>query len=285
MMQKLKDIVIRALTGAIFVSCIVGSVLLGAYTFFAVFTLIALGAICEYCRLVNKKETCVSFGFSLVGALLLNGSMFTIVEQIEIAPVLVAAYVLFILVMFARELFLPESKVGQIRHFLLGQIAVVFPLSLLLKTAYAFNGTFSKELLLFLLAIIWINDTFAYLTGIFLGRHRMAERISPKKSWEGFAGGLIFSIGLCVAASVYLKAYLPFFETYPWYVWALMVLVVIVFGTMGDFLESLFKRKVGVKDSGRILPGHGGLLDRFDSLLMASPALFVFVEFVNYFLK
>ena len=86
-----------------------------------------------------------------------------------------------------------------------------------------------------------------------------------------------------MAASLLLREQMPFFAAYPWYVWALLAVAIVAFGTVGDFLESLLKRQVGVKDSGRVLPGHGGLLDRFDSLLMAAPALYVFVELVKYF--
>lgn len=283
MIQKLKDILVRALTGAVFVACVIGSVLLGAYAFFALFAFVSAGCVFEYCRLVNKDKKRVSVCLSVFGALLLNVAVFASVVQWAVAPLLVAAYLLYVLVVFARELFLQAGEVGQVRYFLTSQVAVAFPFALLSISANVFAGSFSKELLLLLFAVIWINDTFAYLTGIFLGRHRMAERISPKKSWEGFVGGLLFSIGACVVASFLLKNQLPFFALYPWHVWALMAVVIVAFGTMGDFLESLLKRRVAVKDSGNLLPGHGGLLDRFDSLLMASPALYVFIEIVNYF--
>lgn len=282
-MQKLKEIAVRAFTGAVFVTCVVGSVLLGAYVFFALFLLVSVGAVVEYCRLVNKQGRHVSLWLSVVGALLLHVAMFAVAEQIAVAPVLLAVYLLFLLTVFARELFLSETLVGEVRYFLVGQVAVALPFALLLPMAYAFDGDFSKELLLLLFVVIWLNDTFAYLTGSFLGRHRMAERISPKKSWEGFAGGLLFAVGACVAASLLLREQMPFFAAYPWYVWALLAVAIVSFGTVGDFLESLLKRQVGVKDSGRVLPGHGGLLDRFDSLLMAAPALYVFVELVKYF--
>ena len=118
---------------------------------------------------------------------------------------------------------------------------------------------------------IWVNDSFAYLTGMTFGKHRLFERISPKKSWEGFIGGAVASV---VAGYVF-----SLFETdLVWWQWLIFSLLVVVFGTFGDLMESLIKRSVGVKDSGRIIPGHGGLLDRFDSMLLAVPVIFLYLQ-------
>jgi phosphatidate cytidylyltransferase len=122
------------------------------------------------------------------------------------------------------------------------------------------------------LSIIWANDVFAYLVGVAFGRHRMAERISPKKSWEGFVGGIIGAVAVAVGASFLLGGN-PC-------VWGGLAVIVAVTGVAGDFVESLFKRSVGVKDSGAVIPGHGGVLDRFDALFISVPYAFVYLLIV-----
>jgi phosphatidate cytidylyltransferase len=118
-----------------------------------------------------------------------------------------------------------------------------------------------------------VNDTFAYLTGVTFGKHRLFERISPKKSWEGFVGG-----GLAALLSGYVfSLIIPEISLIQWLIFSE---ITVVFGTFGDLIESLIKRTVHVKDSGNIIPGHGGLLDRFDSMLLAAPSVFIFLWFL-----
>ena len=121
----------------------------------------------------------------------------------------------------------------------------------------------------------WINDTGAYCTGMLFGKHRLFERISPKKSWEGSIGGGVFSI----IAAIVMAHYFPFM---PISIWIGLALTVVIFGTLGDLTESLLKRTIGIKDSGNILPGHGGMLDRFDSTLMAVPAAVVYLYIISF---
>ena len=126
---------------------------------------------------------------------------------------------------------------------------------------------------LFIMAIfifVWLDDTGAYLVGSLIGKHKLFERISPKKSWEGSIGGAFFSI----ASSFVFAHFFPFMSTWQW---AGLAVTVVIFGTWGDLTESLMKRQLGIKDSGNILPGHGGMLDRFDSALMAIPAAVVYL--------
>ena len=133
------------------------------------------------------------------------------------------------------------------------------------------------RLLLGLFIFIWLYDTGAYCVGMLLGRHRLFERISPKKSWEGVIGGVM----LCVAGA-YATYYWfdEFFQVPDLTTWVGMSVVVAVFATFGDLVESLIKRTVGVKDSGNILPGHGGILDRIDSLLLVVPAVFIYLMLI-----
>jgi phosphatidate cytidylyltransferase len=162
-------------------------------------------------------------------------------------------------------------------HIAYSQIYVAVPFALINMIAF-FRGQFTPVLVLSMLVFIWVNDSFAYLTGSLFGRHRMFERVSPKKSWEGFIGGNLFAL---VAA--YLMSILDqplsnllvghdgaSLELWQWLVFAQ---IVVVFGTLGDLVESLLKRTLGVKDSGSAIPGHGGWLDRFDSLIFAAPVV------------
>lgn len=119
---------------------------------------------------------------------------------------------------------------------------------------------------------LWTNDTMAYISGMLLGKHRLFERISPKKSWEGFIGGLVFSIGIGVAAGVYTGSNNLI-------LWAGYSFIVSIFATFGDLVESMFKRSFNIKDSGNILPGHGGILDRLDGATLGLPAAAAYVYF------
>ena len=154
---------------------------------------------------------------------------------------------------------------------LMGQLLVAIPLGLLnfLAARHDIIWTFA------LFVLIWVNDTGAYLVGTLLGRHRLFERVSPKKSWEGSLGGLIFTW-----AGSLIFWYLTGQQQSPWH-WLVLASLIVVFGTYGDLLESLLKRSVGVKDSGRILPGHGGVLDRFDSILVAAPVVLCYLELIS----
>lgn len=122
---------------------------------------------------------------------------------------------------------------------------------------------------------LWINDTMAYIVGSFIGKTPFSP-ISPKKTWEGTIGGAL----ICVAVMTALSFVVPAAQVLPWYHWAVVFMLCAVFGTLGDLLESKLKRMAGVKDSGRIMPGHGGFLDRFDSLLLATPAVFLYLYFI-----
>ena len=161
------------------------------------------------------------------------------------------------------------------------QVYVGLPFALLNMLAFQTNGIESASQYLFILPLSififnWVNDTGAYCTGMLLGKHPLFKRISPKKSWEGSIGGAIF----CILASFALANYFPIMPTTAW---VGMALTVVIFGTWGDLTESLMKRQLGIKDSGNILPGHGGMLDRFDSAIMAIPAAVVYLYLISLF--
>ena len=180
------------------------------------------------------------------------------------------------------ELYLKKKHpLNSLAYAMLSQIYVGLPFALLNVLAFHSNGWDSVSEYQFILplsifAFNWINDTGAYCTGMLLGKHPLFKRISPKKSWEGSIGGAVFSI-----AGAFALAY--FFPIMSTAAWVGMGLTVVVFGTWGDLTESLMKRHLGIKDSGNILPGHGGMLDRFDSAIMAIPAAVVYLYLISLF--
>ncbi len=153
----------------------------------------------------------------------------------------------------------------------LGIVYVALPLSLFSVAAFI-SGNYSYEIVIGIFLILWASDTGAYFAGIQFGKRKLFERVSPKKSWEGSVGGAILSLAFALGVSYY------FHDLAPWQ-WVTISLILIVTGTYGDLVESLFKRSMEVKDSGKKLPGHGGFLDRFDGLLLAVPFIVIFLKF------
>jgi phosphatidate cytidylyltransferase len=150
-----------------------------------------------------------------------------------------------------------------------GIFYISLPLMLLNHIVY-FTGEYSGKILLFIFILIWASDTGAYLFGITLGKHRLFERISPKKSWEGFFGGFL----IAQLAAFFIAKYSG---TLVFMHWGIIAAIIAVFGTLGDLAESMIKRSIGIKDSGKLLPGHGGVLDRFDSLVFTIPIIFTYL--------
>lgn len=279
-MIKLKDLGTRILTGAIFVSVLIGGMLINEISFLIVFSFITILALHEFYGLIQKAGNAgINKILNVAGGFLLFIASYLYFSSTFTSLIVFVPYVAYILCIFVYELFAKhENPILTLAYSVLGQIYLALPLSLLnyLAFGYESSGSYHHALLLGLFVFIWVNDSFAYLAGSTFGKHRMFERISPKKSWEGFAGGLVFTI---VAAVIYSM----FFTQIPLWGWIGFALVMIVFGTLGDLIESLFKRTLHVKDSGNILPGHGGLLDRIDSVVFAIPAQFIYVQILYYF--
>ena len=182
---------------------------------------------------------------------------------------------LFIFLIFIFELFRKkENPFGNISFTFLGIIYVALPLSLL-NYINILSGKYNYQLLFGIFFILWCNDAGAYIVGSLTGKHKLFPRISPAKSWEGSIGGGLISYGIVFIISKWYTS-ISFID------WMVIATILIVIGTLGDLVESLFKRSVTVKDSGNILPGHGGILDRFDSLLMSVPFIFAYLYFIKY---
>lgn len=278
----MKNFIQRAITGLIFVAVLIGCIIGSPLSFGVLFCIISAMATAEFCNLMNQQE-----GVKMNRNICVLGSMtlFLCFFYYGMNPAqtgIFIPYLIIIIYLMISELYLKkEHPLNSWAYAMLSQLYVGLPFALLNVLAFQSNGIGSGSEYLFILPLSifgfnWINDTGAYCTGMLLGKHPLFKRISPKKSWEGSIGGATLS----VAASFALAQFFPIMSTAAW---VGMSLVVVVFGTWGDLTESLMKRHLGIKDSGNILPGHGGMLDRFDSAIMAIPAAVVYLYFISLF--
>jgi len=267
----MKNLLRRTLTGLGYVIVILAGVIGCRYSFLALFSTITALCLWEFYSLINmQKQTRINLWYNCLGGSLLFASSWLYAAGI-VSPAIFVSYLIYVALVFVLELYeKQEDPITHSAYIFLGQCYIALPFALLNLLAFRENQ-YSWILILALLVFIWINDTGAYLIGSKFGKHRLFERISPKKSWEGFFGGLVFAV-----ASSFVFAH--FKPEIPYYHWAGLAIVIVIFGTWGDLIESLIKRTLGVKDSGKALPGHGGFLDRFDSQLLAVYAMLFYVE-------
>ncbi len=280
MNDKLKNLLIRTLSGAVMLALLLGATLYSYGTFLLLLLLVIVGGMWEFYRLAELDGVRPQRWLGMTMGLLIF--LFAIVFFAEMSRPIDSLYFLpFILVipflMLIIELFAGKGDLFKgVGTTLLGVFYVAVPASLLIGVPLLIGeGVWNPWALLAFVFIIWANDVFAYLVGITLGRHKMCPTISPKKSWEGFVGGLVGAVAMGYAASQVL--------TMSPMLWCGLALVAAVTGVLGDLVESQFKRRVGVKDSGNLIPGHGGVLDRFDALLLATPFVFLFLLFYRMF--
>lgn len=281
MTEKQKNLVTRAITGALFVAVMVAGFLAPHYMV-VLFAVITGLTIWEYTGLVSEIEgVSVNRFISTVAGVYffvaLAGLRLGFVEGFSVF----VPYILTIIYLIIAELYLKnENPIMNWAYTMFGQMYIALPLSMMNILAFQYdahgNKTIDLLLPLSIFIFLWTNDTGAYCAGSLLGKHKLFPRISPAKTWEGSIGGGVFVI-LVAAAIGYFVDNPAQGTTMSIVEWIGLGIVVSVFGTLGDLVESLFKRTLGVKDSGNILPGHGGMLDRFDSSLMAIPAAVVYL--------
>lgn len=272
----------RAITGTIFVAVLVACILGGPISFGILFLFISALSINEFCTLMNKQEnTQMNKYVCILGAIFLFLCFFYYGINPTQTNVFIP-YLMIVIYLMVSELYLKRvDPLNNWAYAMLSQIYVALPFALLNILAFHSDevtsfSQYNPILPLSIFIFIWINDTGAYCTGMLFGKHRLFERISPKKSWEGSIGGGVF----CIIAAFVLAHFFPFMPTLTW---VGLALTVVVFGTWGDLVESLLKRHLGLKDSGNILPGHGGMLDRFDSALLAIPAAVAYLYVISLF--
>lgn len=278
MNDKLKNLTLRTLSGLGIIVVVVGAILWSRWSLGLLLTAILLFGMHETFRLAELGGLRPQRVLGLLSGLLLLGSGFAAsrcdsIADMHDAGYLFCAFLLSVPMLFICEVLRGEEKpLANLGATLLAVGYVAMPLALLCLMG-GLGDVYAPWTLLGFIFIIWANDVFAYLTGMTLGRHRLCERLSPKKSWEGFIGGVI-GAGL----TGWLMAWLLQESTGHWIGLALIAAVT---GVLGDLAESMFKRAAGVKDSGALIPGHGGMLDRFDALLLATPFAAVYMIFTH----
>ena len=276
----MKNFIQRAITGIIFVAVLIGCIIGGPLSFGILFCLISALATIEFCHLMNQQEDVqINRNICTLGSIALFLCFFYYGMNPAETGIFIP-YLAILIYLFISELYLKKKNpINNWAYAMFSQLYVALPFALLNVLAFQTNGIISDSQYLFILPLSififnWVNDTGAYCTGMLLGKHPLFKRISPKKSWEGSIGGCVFSIAVAFA----LAHVVPIMSTFAW---VGMGITVVIFGTWGDLTESLMKRQLGIKDSGNILPGHGGMLDRFDSAIMAIPAAVVYLYIIS----
>lgn len=270
----------RTLTGILFVAVLVGSILYSTTTYTFLFAIITGLAVWEFGTLINQSgQAVINRPICGLGGVYLFFALTGFSENLYGGEVFVP-YLLILIYLLVAELYLRRpNPLNNWAYTMMSQLYVALPFALLSVLYFypvqviqggAFTVAVTPVLPLSVFIFLWASDSGAYLVGSLIGKHRLFERISPKKSWEGSIGGGV----LALVAAWALWSFFPFMNLWQWLG---MALVVVVFGTWGDLVESLMKRQLGIKDSGNILPGHGGILDRFDSAMLAIPAVVVYL--------
>lgn len=263
----MKEILIRSASGLIFILLIIGSFLGGVWYVGALFFIFAFLAAMEYVKLANLK----SQGTWFTIATLFLYSLSFLVATDEIDPDLLWLSVpVFGVSALGEILSKKDSADGATWRSIFGLFYLAGAFSLITWLTLI-DGDYVWQIALGSFILLWVNDTGAYLVGSAIGKHKMIPHVSPGKSWEGFGGGLI----LALAGGWVLSLIWPAAELQQWLV---IAIICSLFGTLGDLFESKMKRRAGVKDSGKIMPGHGGMLDRFDALLFVIPAVYCFLK-------
>lgn len=273
----MNDLVRRSITGAGIVLFLLAGFLLHPVSFYLTGLILLSASMYEYYRIV------VTSGIKpMAWPGIVTGMMLYTVSTCIAAGICDFKFILLMIPVFTSfviaELFRKQEKpFDSLAHTVFPVIWIAIPFSLFPFAAFSQEGIstilthrylFSPGVVVGFFLLIWSNDTGAYLAGITMGRHRLLERISPKKTWEGFLGGLLFSLAVAWLISGMLNQNNLF-------MWLLISIVVSIFGTLGDLAESMLKRSTGIKDSGSIMPGHGGFLDRFDSAILSFPLVYV----------
>ena len=259
----MSELLTRTISGAVLVAVIVACILLSPWSSAALALFIVIVGTYEMGRLQRVDDP----KYMVLGEVMAVGAVLSVALMVLLDLPTACLALLFVTAPFLMALFSKSHDYKSIAAFAFGSLAYLsMPCALMLMI----RQSFSPKMLLLVFVLLWVNDTFAYLTGRVLGKHKLFERISPGKTIEGSIGGLVFTLAGLVVFSLFVD----------WLTFGMAVglaLIAVVCGTLGDLCESMLKRQAGVKDSGTLIPGHGGVLDRFDSVLFTIPFVFVFL--------
>lgn len=282
----MRNLLVRTASGAVLLAVVLGAAYGGTYAYSALLLLIVVVGMLEFYNIAAtigaepRRTLGITTGITLFitsfflfqGLVGFTGFIDPMIANLGVDLLIGGVLYLTVLIplCFIVELFhASETPLRNVATTLMGVLYVAYPMCLMLFIPFLITGEWTPEAFLFYLFIVWGNDVFAYLTGVTMGRHKMAPRISPKKSWEGFVGGVVGALAMGAVGSYVVGGGLG--------MWLGLAAVVAITSVFGDLVESMFKREAGIKDSGNILPGHGGMLDRFDALLISSPFAFVYL--------
>lgn len=265
----MRETLIRTASGIVYILLLIGATLYSSYTFQILFGILMLISIYEYCKLIKLP---------LLGPLFVGSVMYTLFAVLR-KDILTSLLLLIPTLYFAintmillfknnMEEMREDQKLRSVGNY------VILPFIIIAQIPFE-EDFYNPKVIISIFILIWVNDTFAYIVGKSIGKNKLFEAISPKKTIEGFVGGLGFAMltGLLLAQH-YIHQ--------PFLIWVIIAVLVSVFGTIGDLIESRFKRIANVKDSGKIMPGHGGILDRLDSIIFAAPFVFLFYQIIKY---
>ena len=288
----------RSISGVIYILLLITSILYSTESFFILFGVFLVIAIYEFCNLTQLNKivpliigsvlycsiTLISH-YNKITANSINTYFGTNIEiTTNIQQLNIILLVITLVISVKCILFLFYDNVQTISNsskylYLFGYI--ILPFIFITKISFGIKD-YNPKIIIGLFLLIWTNDTFAYIVGKSIGKHKLYERISPKKTIEGFIGGILFAILAGYLISKYYIKANPEFSAQSILIWTSIAAIVGIFGTIGDLIESKFKRIAGVKDSGKIMPGHGGVLDRLDSVIFVAPIIFLFYQILNY---
>lgn len=266
----MNNMLTRAISGAVFVSILVLAILFSTNTFLVLFFILMLISVFEFSKMLNIKG---------LEPYLVSISIFcsAVFPQWEIPTIYTDTFsVILVLIVFIKHLFKENSEpIKELGNFLLcigyACISYIFIIKIPFTNG---NNSYESILILGVFVLIWSSDTFAYLTGVTIGKTKLLERISPKKTIEGLIGGILAT--MIIAYLISLK-----FTILLTYQWIILGALISVFGVIGDLIASMFKRQTGVKDTGKIIPGHGGIIDRLDSIIFAAPFIYLYLNFIS----
>jgi len=265
----------RTLSGLVFVSVLIFSILFSKITFIGLFFILMMFCLYEFKKMISLKSM---FPYIIGTLLFIFGNILNVedIPSIIIFEYIGVALFLTIFITFASILFAKKEEViSHLGKIFLSIIYIVVPFTLIVQIPFL-NASFNyiNTTILGVFILIWVNDSFAFLIGKNFGKNKLLERISPNKTIEGFLGGMVFTF---IASFILANQFNSLSQTQ----WVVIAGIVSIFGVLGDLIESMFKRQAGVKDSSNFIPGHGGFLDRFDSVIFAAPFIFIYLQLVQ----
>ncbi|MDD3005087.1 phosphatidate cytidylyltransferase [Flavobacterium sp.] len=288
----------RAISGAVYIALLLTSILYSTESFIILFGIFLIITIYEFSNIVNlNKVFSILFGILIYSSVILvshynkqselflnnlfnsNLTLNANIKQLNLVLLGITIVVSIKCIIFLFYDSVQKISTSSKYLYLLGYITLPFIFTV--KISFGTND-YNPKIIIGLFVLIWTNDTFAYLVGKSMGKHKLFERVSPKKTIEGFIGGIVFAAFAGFLISKFYIQPKPEFSDKSILIWMIIALIVSFFGTIGDLIESKFKRIAGVKDSGSIMPGHGGILDRLDSVIFVAPFIFLFYQILPF---